>query len=75
MFDLEKKMFFSGNTVKNLIQGMPLISILIITLITLILPKSIANIFRYISIIGVVVTMCFYAGKIIKILYHTIKDK
>jgi hypothetical protein len=74
-FDLEKHGFFSGTAVKNIIQWMPLLSILIIALLTLILPSSIARIFRYISIIGIVVTMFFYAWKFIKIFYNILKNK
>lgn len=73
-FDLEKQWFLSWNMIKNIIQWLPLISLLIVSLITLVLPPSLANIFRYISIIGILITLFFYAWKFIKIFYNLLKD-
>jgi hypothetical protein len=61
--------------VKNFIQGMPLIAMLLLSLFTLIAPTSIAKILRYISLIGMIVTIFFYGWKIIKMLYKLIRAK
>ena len=74
-FNLEKQGFLSNGLIQGLIQGTPLISLLFLSLLTRILPATIANIFMYISIIGLLITCCFYARKIIKMFYLMIKSK
>lgn len=74
-FDLKKEWFFSWTMIKNIIQGLPIVSLLIISIITLILPPFLANIFRYINIIGMVILLFFYGRKFIKIFYNLLKNK
>lgn len=73
-FNLEKKWFLNRTMIKNLIQGIPIFSLLIMSLITLVLPPTLANIFRYISIIGLVITLFFYSRKFVKVFYNLLKN-
>lgn len=61
--------------IKNLIQGFPLISFIILGILTLLLPANIAIIFKYISYIGIAITCLFYAKKMIIWAYKTITSK
>ncbi len=73
-FNLEKQWFLHRTMIKNLVQGIPIFSLLIMSLITLVLPPTLANIFRYISIIGLVITLFFYSRKFVKVFYNLLKN-
>lgn len=49
-----------------IIQGSPILSLIILNIITRILPGKIANVLMYVSIVGLIITCCFYSVKIIK---------
>jgi len=50
-FNLEKQGFFGNGILQSLIQGTPLLSLLVLTILTRILPAAIAEIITTISII------------------------
>lgn len=70
-----KKWYFSWSFVAGVIQGTPLIALLFLSLLSLILPASVAKILRDISIIGLVITYLYYAYKMLRVLYKTITNK
>lgn len=74
-FNLKKQWFFSGSTLNKIIQGIPIISIILLSVITFFMPTSIAKIFRYISLIGTSIVILFYGWKMIKIMYKLLTNK
>ncbi|PJA48825.1 MAG: hypothetical protein CO170_01400 [candidate division SR1 bacterium CG_4_9_14_3_um_filter_40_9] len=74
-FDLEHQGFINQDMIKNLIQGLPIIAIALLSLLTLVAPAPIATSLRYISIIGMVVMIFYYGRKMIKMFYKMLKAK
>ncbi len=73
--NLIKQWFFKSGLIQWLIQGTPILSLCILSLLTRIAPPKIANILMYISLIGLLITCCFYGFKLIKGLIKTIFSK
>ena len=73
--NLKKQGLLSGGIIQSLIQWTPLLSLLILSIITRIVPANIATILTYISIIWVLITCCFYAVKITKSFISTLLSK
>jgi hypothetical protein len=57
---------FTGNMLQSFLQGMPLLAIIWLTLLTTILPAPISTVFRYISLIAMLVGLFYYAYKMIR---------
>jgi len=57
------------------IQGTPVFSLIILSILTRIAPAKIANILMDISLIGLLITCCFYGFKMIRGLIRTIFSK
>ena len=72
---IQEKWFFAMNLVQWFIQSTPLITLLVVTLLSRIVPPPISTILWYISIIGIVITYLFYARKILHTLYKVVKAK
>ena len=73
--NFKKEGLFAKGLIQGLIQGMPIMSILILSLISRLAPASIANILMYISLIWLIITCCFYAVKMVKFFIQTILSK
>ena len=69
---LEGKSSFVLNLLQWLLQWTPIIALLIISIAMLFLPPALANIFRRISVIGIIITYSFYIYKIARLLYKAI---
>lgn len=72
-FDLENSSFFSWFILKSIIQGIPTITIALIIIVSFLLPTKIANFFRYLSILGILITTFLYFIKLIKKIIKTNK--
>lgn len=73
--DLTSRESISKKLIKTFLQWLPLVSLFILSIITAILPAKIAFVFRYISIIGILITCVFYAFKVLKMFYKTLTSK
>lgn len=73
--NLGEQWIFKKGLIQGIIEGSPILSLIILNIITRILPGKIANILMYISILGLVITCCFYGIKIIKRIFKRIISK
>jgi len=74
-FNLENKWFFTMNLIQNLLQWVPLITILVLAILTFLLPAWIAKVIRYVTLIWILITLVYYVWKILKIFINTLRSK
>lgn len=74
-FDLENAWVFGTWLIQGIIQGTPIISILLLTLVSFLFPASVAVVLRYISVIWILITILYFAYKFIKSIIKTLKSK
>lgn len=67
--------FSVSGFVKKILQGMPVVSLLIFSLLTRVFPPAVAQVFTYISLVWLLITGAFYARKFVKYLLSIFKTK
>ena len=73
--NFKKEGLFAKGFIQWIIQWMPIMSILILSLISRLAPAGVATVLMYISLIWMIITCCFYAVKMIKFFIKIILSK
>lgn len=73
--NFKKEGIFGKWFIQGIIQGMPIMSILILSLISRLAPAGVANVLMYISLIWMIITCLFYAVKLVKFFIKIILSK